>query len=138
MDNIKLRRSFPETEPIYYECVDERKPTFAQFNEQGYGSIHEITLRNKKTNELERMTFKIVGATESPVTTVKWIWGEVSTDDDYDTALTFDYLDGELVQIIAATTPKSLPVEMMNERTKRTRYAAEVTIYDIFTQNPAE
>lgn len=138
MDEVKLRRSFPETKPVYYECIDERKPTFARLNECGYGSIHDITLRNKATNELERMTFEIVGATESPVTTVKWIWGKVVTDDDYDTALTFDYVDGELVQIIAATTPKSLPVEVMNERTKRIRYPAEVTTYDIFTPNPAE
>ncbi|MBR5389101.1 hypothetical protein IK146_00880 [Candidatus Saccharibacteria bacterium] len=127
-----LRRSFPEKEPIHYECVDWT-PTFTQLKAEGYGSKHEITLKNVVTGELERMTFEIVGASESPVTTTKWIWGKVITDDGYDTDLTFDYVDGELVQIIAAATPKSAPVEVVKERTKLIRYPAEITTFDIFS-----
>ena len=130
-----FRRSFPEEGPLFYEPTDW-SPTFAQLSAQGYGSEHEITLKNLTTGRLERLSFKIVGATESPVTTVKWIWGKIATTDAYDTCLTFDYFDGQLVKIVAANTPKSLPVEVMRARTKRIRYPAEITTYDIFS--PAE
>ena len=139
MNEAKLRRSFPETKPIHYEWIGEQKPTFAQLKESSYGSGREITLKNKATGELERMILKsIVGYGESPVTTFKWIWWLVSTDDDYGTALIFDYLEGRLTDVIASTTPKSLPVEAMKERVERVSYAAAATAFDVFHPSPAE
>ena len=130
--DVKLRKSFPEEGPVIYECVDWT-PSFAQLNKCGYGSVHEITLKNKATGEFEHLTFEIVEAHESPITTVKWISGKIVTDDEYDTNLTFDYLDGKLVKVLAATTPKSLAIEVMAKRTERISYPAEITTFDIFS-----
>ena len=130
--NAMLRQSFPEEQPIFYECFDWT-PTFVQLKAEGFGSKHEITLKNVATGDFERMTFEITGFTESPITTCKWIWGKIVTCDEYDTDITFDYFDGKLVRVIAAASPKSAPIEVTNIRTKDIRYPAEITTFDIFS-----
>lgn len=139
MNEAKLRRSFPETKPIHYEWIGEQKPTFAQLKESSYGSGREITLKNEGTGELERMILKgIMGYNESLFSKLEWIWVEVATDDRYDTAITFRFNEGRMVDIFAATAPKSLPVEAMNRRVSCVSYPAAVTAFDIFHPSPAE
>ena len=129
----KLRRTFPDDVKFYHYSPAGFTPTFRYLYEHRQDETISMVLNNLDTGEPERLEFNIVGANESPVTTVKWIWGKLHFDGPYQYDLTFDYMDGKLVQIIAANAPKSLPVEEMAKRTEKVRYPAEVTVYDIFS-----
>ena len=129
----KFRRSFTDDIRLYHYSPADFTPTFQYLYAHREDKAISMVLNNLDPGKPEKLEFHIVGATESPVTTVKWIWGKLHFDGPYDYDLTFDYLDGKLVQIIAANSPKSLPVEEMAKRTQKVRYPAEVTAYDIFS-----
>ena len=128
-----IRRSFPDDEKKYYYGPIDRIPTFQYLYEHRNDETISFVLENLDTGKPELLEFHIVGASESPITTVKWIWGKLHTDSEQEFSLTFDYMDGQLVDIFAAAEPKSLPIDVMNRRTKKVRYPAEVTTYDIFS-----
>ncbi|MBR4458134.1 MAG: hypothetical protein IKS31_04150 [Clostridia bacterium] len=129
-----LRRHFPEDMGLLYYEPTDRRPAFEALR-NSVGEPQTITLRNCDTGKLETLEFSITGATESPITTVKWIWGPIATDDSYRTELIFDYLDGKLVAVKASTTARSVPVEKTAERSAKIGCAAELTRYDIFSKD---
>lgn len=133
MEPIK-RRTFPEDAKLLYYDPVNWKPSFQELYNRRSENI-TITLKNRQSGEMEIIEFQIVGATESPVTTVKWIWGSINLDDNQDEFhITFDYYDGLLQNIVVAPSPKSAPVEITAKRTKKIRYPAEITAFDIFNQ----
>ncbi len=132
MANAVIRRHFPEDMNLLYYELTDRSPSFKMLKDS-IGRLQTITLKNLETGELETLEFTITGATESPITTTKWIWGPITTNDSYPTDLIFDYVDGNLVAVKASVTPKSLPVEQCAARTKNVRYPAELTTHDIFS-----
>ena len=127
------RRTFPDDLKIYHYSPIDRIPTFQYLYAHRDDEAISVVLKNLDTGEPEKLEFHITGASESPITTVKWIWGKLHTDSHYDYSLTFDYMDGKLVDIYAAAEPKSVPVEVTNKRTKKIRYPAEITTFDIFS-----
>ena len=134
-----IRRRFPEDQKmLHYDPVDW-VPTFqGLYNRQNEDIT--IVLRNRESGGLEQIEFHIVGATESPITTVKWIWGEMRLDEDQDyCTITFDYFEGRLVDIVAAPSPKPLPFDAMAKLVSKASYPAEVTsLFDISNREGME
>ena len=128
-----IRRAFPDDEKKYHYGPVDRIPTFQYLYAHRDDAAISFVLENLETGKPEQLEFHIVGASESPITTVKWIWGKLHVDNTQEFNLTFDYIDGKLVDIFAAAEPKSLPIDVMNKRTKKIRYPAEITTYDIFS-----
>ena len=127
------RRAFPDDVKTYHYSPIDRIPTFQYLYAHRDDEAISVVLKNLDTGEPEKLEFHITGASESPITTVKWIWGKLHTDSPYDYSLTFDYMDGKLVDIYAAAEPKSVLVEVTSKRTKKIRYPAEITTFDIFS-----
>lgn len=133
MNDVKLRRHFPETSRITYS-TDGITATFQSL--AGSHGPNRLTLKNLATGEPEILEFTIVGQFESLASSLKWVWGKLTTDDSYESDLTFDFRNGQLTGIFAAATPKTLPLEKCAERTRGVQYAAQLTTYDIFSPAP--
>lgn len=134
---IRERRSFKDidilkTAYIEYEFADEVL-THEDFH---YGEERTIVLRNKETNELERITFRFSGSVMNPDGVhYQWFFGDIVSD-DYNSCLVFDFdSNGDCTGISATFCGKSITDEKYDEITKNNHYPAQFTKYDIFGED---
>jgi hypothetical protein len=122
-----------ETAYITYEAYD-RIPSCEDYV---YGKTECITLRNKSTDELERITYKLIGAIPFIYRSgYQSFWGEIKSKDRY-CCLVFSFTsDGILDSIVASFCGESPTVSEFNQRNKAVTYAAQITAIGDFGPIP--
>lgn len=102
-----------------------------------YGKTDTITLRNKTTNELERISYKLIGAIPFIYRSgYQSFWGEIRSRDRY-CCLVFNFkLDGTLDTITASFCGESPSASEFEQMNKRITYAAQITAVGDFGTIP--
>lgn len=125
---IRKRNSFhdiPKDQPYITYIPYDRVPSCEDYV---YGKQDSIILKNKDTNELEQIDYRLIGAIPFIYRFgYQSFWGEIDADDRY-CCLVFNYtLDGSLDKITASFCGKSPTASRFDEMNEKITYAAEIT-----------
>ena len=102
-----------------------------------YGRNDRITLRNKTTGELERITYKLIGAIPFIYRSgYQSFWGKIRSRDRY-CCLVFNFtLDGTLDTITASFCSERPTVSEFKQMNEKITYAARITAVGDFGTIP--